>query len=105
VLLVAGGGFREAGFSKERRLEPQITLGLLTDAAGFPLTVAAFEGNKGGKPLQPQMVNGSAVPSGWRTQMFQAADSSVSDVCADGSNLPARSHSLSWSLEVAASRR
>ena len=42
----AGDGFREAGFSKERRLEPQITLGLLTDAAGFPLTVQAFEGNK-----------------------------------------------------------
>jgi Transposase DDE domain len=41
----AGDGFREPGFSKERRLEPQITLGLLTDAAGFPLTVEAFEGN------------------------------------------------------------
>ena len=41
-----GDGFREPGFSKERRLEPQITLGLLTDASGFPLTVAAFEGNK-----------------------------------------------------------
>ena len=34
----AGDGFREPGFSKERRLDPQITLGLLTDAAGFPLT-------------------------------------------------------------------
>jgi transposase len=32
--------------SKERRLEPQITLGLLTDATGFPPTVAAFEGNR-----------------------------------------------------------
>jgi hypothetical protein len=42
----AGDGFREPGFSKERRLEPQITLGLLTDATGFPLTVQAFEGNK-----------------------------------------------------------
>jgi Transposase DDE domain len=41
-----GDGFREPGFSKERRLEPQITLGLLTDAAGFPLAVEAFEGNK-----------------------------------------------------------
>jgi hypothetical protein len=41
-----GDGFREPGFSKERRLEPQIALGLLTDAAGFPLTVQAFEGNK-----------------------------------------------------------
>jgi hypothetical protein len=39
-------GFREPGFSKERRLEPQITIGLLTDAAGFPLMVEAFEGNR-----------------------------------------------------------
>jgi hypothetical protein len=42
----SGDGFREPGFSKERRLEPQITIGLLTDAAGFPLMVNAFEGNK-----------------------------------------------------------
>jgi hypothetical protein len=41
-----GDGFRESGFSKERRLEPQITIGLLTSADGFPLTVSAFEGNK-----------------------------------------------------------
>jgi transposase len=41
-----GDGFRESGFSKERRLEPRITVGLLTDAAGSPLTVNAFEGNK-----------------------------------------------------------
>jgi hypothetical protein len=38
--------FRKPGFSKERRLEPQITVGLLTDATGFPLMVQAFEGNK-----------------------------------------------------------
>lgn len=42
----AADGFREPGFSKERRLEPQITIGLLTDATGFPLMVQAFEGNK-----------------------------------------------------------
>ena len=41
----AGDGFREPGYSKERRLEPQITIGLLTDAGGFPLMVHAFEGN------------------------------------------------------------
>jgi hypothetical protein len=41
-----GDGFREPGFSKERRLEPQITVGLLTDVRGFPLMVHAFEGNK-----------------------------------------------------------
>jgi transposase len=42
----AGDGFREPGFSKERRLEPQITTGLLTDQDGFPLMVSAFEGNE-----------------------------------------------------------
>lgn len=41
-----GDGFREPGFSKERRLEPQITVGLLTEARGFPLMVHAFEGNR-----------------------------------------------------------
>ena len=40
-----GDGFREPGFSQERRLEPQITVGLLTDARGFPLQVHAFDGN------------------------------------------------------------
>ncbi len=41
-----GDGFREPGFSKERRLEPQITIGLLTGSDGFPLMVSAFEGNR-----------------------------------------------------------
>ena len=41
-----GDGFREPGFSKERRLDPQITVGLLTDATGMPLMVDAFEGNR-----------------------------------------------------------
>ena len=41
-----GDGFREPAFSKERRLEPQITIGLLTRQDGFPLMVSAFEGNK-----------------------------------------------------------
>src|SRR5262245_5773426 len=41
-----GDGFREPGFSKERRLDPQITIGPLTSADGFPLMVSAFEGNK-----------------------------------------------------------
>ena len=41
-----GDGFREPGFSKERRLDPQITVGLLTDATGIPLMIDAFEGNR-----------------------------------------------------------
>jgi hypothetical protein len=35
----------ESLFSKERRLEPQITVGLLTDVRGFPLQVHAFDSN------------------------------------------------------------
>jgi hypothetical protein len=53
----AGDGFREPGFSKERRLDPQITLGLLTDAAGFPLTVAALEGNKAETATMVPVIN------------------------------------------------
>jgi hypothetical protein len=53
----AGDGFREPGFSKERRLEPQITVGLLTDAAGFPLSVAAFEGNKAETATMVPVIN------------------------------------------------
>ena len=43
-----GTGSCRAGCPRERRLElePQITIGLLTDQAGFPLMVSAFEGNK-----------------------------------------------------------
>ena len=41
-----GDGFREPGFSKEGRLDPQITVGLLTDATGMPLMIDAFEGNR-----------------------------------------------------------
>ncbi len=40
----AGNGFHEPGFSKERRLDPQITIGLLTDQGGFPLMVNGTEG-------------------------------------------------------------
>jgi len=37
---------RRVGMSKERRVDPQIQLGLLVDAAGFPLEIVCFEGNK-----------------------------------------------------------
>ncbi len=38
--------YRKPGWSKERRLEPQIILGLLVDKNGFPLGLQSFEGNK-----------------------------------------------------------
>lgn len=37
--------FRVPGFSKERRVEPLIQIGLLTDASGMPLMISAYEGN------------------------------------------------------------
>ena len=38
--------YRIPGMSKERRLEPQILVGLLVDQNGFPLELHSFEGNK-----------------------------------------------------------
>jgi len=38
-------GYRKPGLSKERRLEPQIVVGLLVDRNGFPLGLASFTGN------------------------------------------------------------
>lgn len=38
--------YRKSGLSKERRLEPQITIGLLVDRSGFPLEIQSFEGNR-----------------------------------------------------------
>lgn len=38
--------YRIPGMSKERRLEPQIVIGLLVDQNGFPLELHSFEGNK-----------------------------------------------------------
>lgn len=37
---------RKVGMSKERRVDPQITVGLLVTKTGFPLEIAMFEGNK-----------------------------------------------------------
>lgn len=37
---------RKVGFSKERRVDPQIVVGLLVDRTGFPLEIHAFPGNK-----------------------------------------------------------
>jgi hypothetical protein len=36
---------RKIGFSKERRVDPQIVVGLLVDTSGFPLEIHCFEGS------------------------------------------------------------
>nr|WP_255574575.1 IS1634 family transposase [Austwickia sp. TVS 96-490-7B] len=37
---------RKVGFSKERRVDPQIVVGFLVDRAGFPLEITCWQGNK-----------------------------------------------------------
>lgn len=37
---------RKVGFSKERRVDPQVVVGLLVDRRGFPLEIGCFKGNK-----------------------------------------------------------
>ena len=37
---------RKVGYSKERRVDPQIVVGLLVDRRGFPLEIGCFEGNR-----------------------------------------------------------
>jgi len=37
---------RKVGYSKERRVDPQIVVGLLVDRRGFPLEIGCFEGDK-----------------------------------------------------------
>lgn len=37
---------RKVGYSKERRVDPQIIVGLLVDHHGFPLEIGSWEGNK-----------------------------------------------------------
>ncbi|MGD8149910.1 IS1634 family transposase [Ornithinimicrobium sp. Y1694] len=37
---------RKVGYSKERRVDPQVVVGLLVDRNGFPLEIGCFEGNR-----------------------------------------------------------
>jgi hypothetical protein len=37
---------RKVGFSKERRVDPPIVVGLPVDRTGFPLEIHCFEGSK-----------------------------------------------------------
>jgi hypothetical protein len=69
----AGDGFREPGFSNERRLDPQITIGLLTNAAGFPLMVHAFEGNRAETTTMLPVIQADPCPARRTAQVVRAA--------------------------------
>ena len=63
-----GDGFREPGFSKERRLEPQITVGLLTDATGGAVDGGRVRGqpcrNPHDDPADPFLCRGARYRRG-----------------------------------------
>jgi hypothetical protein len=40
---------RKVGYSKERRVDPQVVVGLLVDRNGFPLEIGCYEGSKAEK--------------------------------------------------------
>ena len=42
-------GLRKVGYSKERRVDPQVVVGLLVDRNGFPLEIGCYEGSKAEK--------------------------------------------------------
>lgn len=49
----ANEGFRCIGYSKERRVDPQIIVGLLADREGNPLKVEALRGEQDQNPHPP----------------------------------------------------
>lgn len=50
---------RKVGYSKERRVDPQIVVGLLVDRAGFPLEIGCYEGNKAECDTRSHVLSGS----------------------------------------------
>ena len=50
---------RKVGYSKERRVEAQIVVGLLVDRNGFPLEITCWEGNKAECDTRSHAVSGS----------------------------------------------
>jgi hypothetical protein len=50
---------RKVGYSKERRVDPQVVVGLLVDRRGFPLEIGCFEGNKAECDTRSHALSGS----------------------------------------------
>jgi hypothetical protein len=58
---------RKVGYSKERRVDPQVVVGLLVDRHGFPLEVGCFEGNKAETTTILPIVKRSRPVTAWPT--------------------------------------
>lgn len=69
---------RKVGYSKERRVDPQIVVGLLVDRRGFPLEVNCFDGATGEtKTILPVIKAFCARHNITDTPMVIAADSAM----------------------------
>ena len=56
---------RKVGYSKERRVDPQIVVGLLVDRRGFPLEIGCYEGNKAETLTIVPIVKASRTATTW----------------------------------------
>jgi len=69
---------RKVGYSKERRIDPQIVVGLLVDRSGFPLEVGCFEGNTAETTTLVPIITGFAARHELgNTPMVIAADAGM----------------------------
>ncbi|MTD15432.1 IS1634 family transposase [Nakamurella sp. YIM 132087] len=65
---------RKVGFSKERRVDPQIVVGLLVDRSGFPLEIGCFEGNTAETRTIVPIINHFRARHDLEVPMIVAAD-------------------------------
>ena len=69
---------RKVGYSKERRVDPQIVIGLLVDRTGFPLEIGCYEGNTAETTTIVPIVQGFIERHGLAgTPMVVAADAGM----------------------------
>jgi hypothetical protein len=69
---------RKVGYSKERRVDPQIVVGLLVDRTGFPLEIGCYEGNTAETTTIVPIVTGFLERNGLGgTPMVVAADAGM----------------------------
>ncbi|WP_330250390.1 IS1634 family transposase [Nocardia sp. NBC_00565] len=69
---------RKVGYSKERRVDPQILVGLLVDRTGFPLEIGCFEGNTAETTTIVPIIAGFQARHGIAaTRMVVAADAGM----------------------------
>lgn len=57
-------GFRKVGYSKDRSVDPQVTVGLLVDRGGFPLRIDGFPGNQAEKHTLLPMIEAFTAAHG-----------------------------------------